>query len=203
MGDVHILIPAAGTSSRMRGRDKLLEVIDGSPQLRRAVEAARRSGAAKVWVTLPPVAEAGAAARHAALDGSWAKRIEVPDRAEGMAASLRAGARAAAAQGARALVVLLADMPEIGPADVARFVAAHEEAPEAVWRATTPDGRPGHPVLFPARLFPALAALAGDEGARTVLAGEAVRELPLEGGRAVTDLDTPEAWTEWRARTGR
>jgi CTP:molybdopterin cytidylyltransferase MocA len=203
MAGVHILIPAAGSSSRMRGSDKLIEPVDGLPQLRRAVEAARRCGAAKVWVTLPPPEAPEAAARHRALDGSWAKRIEVPDRAEGMAASLRAGARAAAAQNATALLVLLPDLPEIEAADLLRFVEAHRAAPEAVWRATAEDGRPGHPVLIPARLFPALAALRGDAGARGVLAGEEVRPLPLSGVRAVTDLDTPEDWAAWRAAAGR
>ena len=34
MGSVAILIPAAGASSRMRGRDKLLEPVRGQPLLR-------------------------------------------------------------------------------------------------------------------------------------------------------------------------
>jgi len=198
MDGVHVLVPAAGAARRMRGADKLLEPVEGQPLLARAVAAAGGSGAARVWVSLPP----GATARRAALAGSGAKVIEVPEWEEGMAASLRAGARAAAAFEASALIVLLADMPEIGAEDVARFVAAHGTAPEAVWRGTSADGTAGHPVLFPARLFPAFAALKGDDGAKAVLAGEAVRPLPLAGNRAVTDLDTPEAWAEWRARSG-
>ncbi len=184
----------------MRGGDKLLEQVDGMPQLRRAVEAARRSGAVKIWVTLAPEA----AARTAALAGSWAKRLVVPDWEEGMAASLRAGARAASAQRAAGLIVLLPDMPEIEAADVARLVEAHGTAPEAVWRAASAEGAPGHPVLVPARLFQALAALQGDAGARTLLAAEgpAVQLVRLAGGRAVTDLDTPEDWAAWRARRG-
>jgi CTP:molybdopterin cytidylyltransferase MocA len=203
MNGVHILIPAAGASARMRGRDKLLQAVDGVPQLRRAVEAARGAGAARVWVTLPPQGTALAQARHAALDGSWARRIEVPDCAEGMAASLRAGARAAMAQSAGAVLVLLADMPEIDAADLARFVAAFAVEPDAVWRGTGEDGRPGHPVMIPARLFPAMTGLLGDEGARAILAAEDVRPLPLPGAHATTDLDTPEDWAAWRGRTGR
>jgi CTP:molybdopterin cytidylyltransferase MocA len=198
MGDVHVLIPAAGAARRMRGADKLLEPVDGVPQLARAVRAARGSGAAWAWVTLPPEA----AARRAVLKGSRVKVIEVPDWQEGLAASLRAGARAAVAHRASALIVLLADLPEIEAADVARLIAAHEKAPEAVWRGTGEDGTPGHPVLLPARLFAAVAALRGDEGAKAAIADETVRDLPLEGRRAVTDLDTPEDWAAWRARTG-
>jgi CTP:molybdopterin cytidylyltransferase MocA len=203
MNGVHILIPAAGASTRMRGADKLLEQVDGLPQLRRAVEAARSAGAARVWVTLPPRGTPLSDARHAALDGSWVRRIEVEDCDEGMSASLRAGARAAAAQSAGALLILLADLPEIEAGDLARFVAAHATDPEAIWRGVTEDGTPGHPVLIPARLFPAMAGLSGDEGARAILEGDHVRPLPLPGARATTDLDTPEAWADWRARTGR
>lgn len=199
MAGLHILIPAAGASSRMRGADKLLETVDGVPQLRRAADAARRSGAEKVWVTLPPD-ESG---RWTVLKGSWVKRIAVPERAEGMAASLRAGARAAQAQHAGGLMILLPDLPEITSEDLSRFVAAHREDPGSIWRGMSEDGLPGHPVLFPARLLPRFAELTGDEGARTLMEGEAVRVLALPGRRAVTDLDTPEDWAGWRALTGR
>lgn len=204
MSAVHVLIPAAGLSQRMRGADKLTQPVDGVPQLRRAVEAALRGGARKVWVTLPPPSETRAAARGAVLAGTWAKRLEIPDWAEGMAASLRAGARGAAAQRGSALIVLLPDLPEIEAADIARMIAAHATAPDAAWRATAEDdGAPGHPVLIPARLFEAMMELTGDSGARALLAGEDVRPLPLPGRRAVTDLDSPEDWADWRARTGR
>ena len=168
MGGVHVLIPAAGAARRMRGGDKLLEPVDGVPQLRRAVEAARLGGGRKVWVTVQP--------------GDQARR---------------------GAQRGAALMVLLPGLPEIAAADIALLVAAHAGAPGAVWRAAAEDGTPGHPVLIPARLFPALAGLHGDAGARDLLAGEDVRPVTLEGQCATTDLDTPEAWADWRARTGR
>ncbi len=198
---VHVLIPAAGAARRMGGVDKLLELVGGAPQLRRAVDAARKSGAAKVWVTLPP----NSGARRSVLKGTWARVIEVPDWAEGLSASLRAGAMAATAQRASALIVLLADLPEIEAADVARFVEAHAAAPDRLFRGTDADGRPGHPVLIPARLFPAIGQLRGDAGARDLIAAEgaAVGSIALPDERAVTDLDTPEAWAAWRAVTGR
>lgn len=199
MAGIHVLIPAAGAARRMRGADKLLEEIEGTAQLRRAVQAARKSGAAKVWVSLRP----DDAARRATLKGSWAKVLVVEDWEDGLSASLRAGARAAAAQKAEGLAVLLADLPEIGSEDLALLLAARAADPDAVWRATAEDGTPGHPVLFPPRLFEELAHLSGDAGARPLLKREQVRHVALPGQRAVTDLDTPEAWAEWRARTGR
>jgi CTP:molybdopterin cytidylyltransferase MocA len=193
-----VLIPAAGAARRMRGTDKLLEPVAGEPVLRRVARAGAAAG--EVVVTLQP----GAAARRGALTGSDARLIEVPDWAEGMAASLRAGARAATVAGATGVLILLADMPEIEAADVERFLAAHMAAPDVFWRGTTEDGRPGHPVLIPARVLGDLAKIVGDEGARGLLnaKGADVRPLVLPGDRAVLDLDTPEDWAAWRARTG-
>jgi molybdenum cofactor cytidylyltransferase len=53
-------------------------------------------------------------------------------------------------------------------------------------------------VLLPARLFPALARLTGDAGARSLLVGEAVRLVGLPRGHATTDIDTVEALAQWR-----
>lgn len=193
---VLILIPAAGASRRMRGRDKLLEEICGTAILRRAALAAAETGEA-VLVTLPE----GDTTRRAVLDGVAVARQEI-DAAEGMAASIRAGAMAAAAAGAEALLVMLPDMPEIGTGALLTLLAAWRADPAHPCRAAAADGTPGNPVVIPALLFPALAAVTGDTGAREVLMAEATRSCPLPGRAALIDLDTPEAWAEWRKRTG-
>ncbi len=197
---VAAIVLAAGAARRMRGRDKLLEPVDGRPVLRVVAEAAGASRADEVVVVVPP----GAEARRASLAGLDVGIVEAPDWAEGMAASLRAGLAAVAAR-AEAVVVLLADMPEVGPGDIDRLIAGYDpdEGREIV-RAVAADGTPGHPVLFGRRFFESLAALRGDRGARDVLAeaGEFVVEVATDGRRALTDLDTPEAWAAWRAARG-
>ena len=65
---------------------------------------------------------------------------------------------------------------------------------DKVVRATDESRRPGHPVLLPARIFPALGALEGDDGGRSVLVKEDVQLVELSDRRATTDLDTPEEW---------
>ncbi|MGY6411280.1 MAG: nucleotidyltransferase family protein [Alkalilacustris sp.] len=180
----------------MRGADKLLEPVAGRPLLALLSQRARAAGCA-VLVTLPP----GDRARRAALAGCDVRMAIVPEAAEGMAASLRAGA--AAAEGMAGLLVLPGDMPEIEAADIAALRTAFLATPEPrpILRATSADGRPGHPVILPARLLPALRRLRGDAGARTVLQAHPsqVRAFSLPGSRACTDLDTPEAWAAWRA----
>lgn len=191
-----ILVLAGGSSRRMRGRDKLLEEVDGEPLLARQARAARGTGA-RTLVALPP----GAEGRRAALRGIGVETVTVPDAAEGMGHSLSAAVRAVPA--GRDVLVVLADMPEIGTTEMARMLEEAAAHPGAVLRATSADGRPGHPVLFPARLRPRLLALSGDTGARDILKGETLRKVALPGEAALTDLDTPEAWDAWRAARAR
>ena len=194
MGEVVILIPAGGAARRMGGRDKLLEPVDGTPVLARLAAAARATGC-RVLVTLRP----GDTARAAVLDG--VELVGVADAAEGMAASLRAGIGMAGR--AAGLMVLPGDMPELEADDLRAVLAAFAADPDRVIRAVDIDGQAGHPVVLPRRLFDSVAGLRGDQGARAAIAGEAVHSVPLPGHRATCDLDTPGAWADWRARTGR
>ena len=192
--DAVILILAGGASSRMRGRDKLLEDVGGVPLLRRVADRALATGA-PVFVALP--------ARHpprvAALEGLAVTILACAHAADGMGATLR-DAVAQLPPCAR-FMVLPADLPEIGTADMRRML---EPGGMPIRRATTDDGRPGHPVVFDAALRPDFAGLDGDDGAKAIVARHADRTefVPLGGDRALRDLDTPEDWADWRARTG-
>jgi CTP:molybdopterin cytidylyltransferase MocA len=196
MSGVAILIPAAGASTRMRGADKLMESVGGETALRRAARMAAATGA-RVIVTLP---DGGphAAPRRAELTGLGVTAVPVPDAHDGMSASFRAGVRAAG--NAEGLMVVLPDMPEIETEDLAAILEVFAEDPDTPVRAASEDGRPGHPAILPRRLFPDISVLTGDAGARKLFSGEDVTFVHLRGARAVTDLDTPEAWAEWRSR---
>lgn len=189
-----ILILAGGASSRMRGADKLLERIDGQAQLARIAQAALATGL-PVRVALPP----DRPNRHAALRDSPVQIVVVPDAATGMAASIRAGA--AGWQGA--IMILPADMPEISAQMIGEMVGAHRANPDMILRGAS-GTTPGHPVIFPADLAPLLQDLSGDRGAQPILAAHAERLhlVPLPGQAALTDLDTPEDWAQWRAQRG-
>lgn len=198
MSRIAILLLGAGASSRMRGGDKLLEPVDGTPlivrQTKRALEASR-----DVLVALP----APDHPRAALLQGLPVTRIAVPDASNGMSASIRRGVAALPA-GLDAVMILPADMPDLTAADLRAMVQAYQ--PGTILRATAADGTHGHPVIFPTACFDALQALDGDQGARPVLAQyrDIVRTLALPGHNALTDLDTPEDWAAWRdARTAR
>jgi molybdenum cofactor cytidylyltransferase len=193
---VHILILAAGASSRMRGADKLTQPVWGRPLLRHVAEVALATGG-PVTVTLPP----DAAARMATLDGLDLRTVTVPDAARGMSRSIIRGVQALVpAAGPRdGLMILPADMPAFTTPALSGMIAAFHADPTRILRGGTADGQPGHPAIFPRDLWPALMALAGDEGGRSVLQQEKgrVRVIPLPGPMAVLDLDTPEDWAAW------
>ncbi len=194
---VSALLLAAGGSSRMgEGRHKLLEDAGGAPLLKRSAEAALESATDEVVVVLG----ARSAETRAALAGLPVRIVENALWKTGVASSIRAGLSAVAPKSDAALI-LLADMPEVGPELIDRLIAAFdpEEGREAA-RPVGPDGRGGHPVLFGRRYFEALALLEGDQGARKVIEEAADRRVDLEvsGEAAFVDLDAPEDWARWR-----
>jgi CTP:molybdopterin cytidylyltransferase MocA len=198
MARVLILLPAAGASTRMRGRDKLLEPVRGQPLLRDRVAMALDTGQ-DVLVTLPPDRPARAAALQEMRDPRL-HLVTVADAATGLSASLRRGAAHALDHGHAGLMVVLPDLPDLFTDDLKIVLQAYDK--KSITRATSHDGTAGHPVIFPAAILPALRHLAGDAGARDILRTHPVRHVALPGLRATTDLDTPEAWAAWRARNG-
>lgn len=195
---VHILVLAAGASSRMRGADKLLQAVKGRPILRLVAETALASGA-PVLVTLPPTAEA----RRAAVADLAVRVVDIPDAAQGMSRSIIRGLAAVVAPGPEdGLMILPADMPGFSAKALADLISRFRAEPELIWRGGTTDGTPGHPAIIPRDLWPELAAITGDEGGRSVLKRHAnrVRQVPLPGRMATLDLDTPEDWAAFRIR---
>ncbi|WP_254443431.1 nucleotidyltransferase family protein [Ruegeria atlantica] len=196
MTQIPILLLAAGQSSRMRGQDKLLQVVDGKPLLRRAAIIAQQ--AAPVIVALPPAPHP----RHQALEGLDLCKSEIPDAHEGMSASLR-GALAHVSPNATAAMVLLADLPDITSDDLKSVLSSVQSHPDKlIWRGATETGKPGHPVVFDHSLFGHLKRLSGDQGAQSIVraCSDKMHLVPLPDQNALLDLDTPEEWAEWHKK---
>lgn len=198
MPTVHILILAAGASSRMRGADKLVQPVGQLPLLRHMVDTALATGA-PVTVTLP----ADAPVRDSAIAGSPVRIVRVPDAVDGMSRSIVRGIAALAPEAGPedGLMILPADMPAVTAPALSDLIVRFQANPALVIRGGTAGGEPGHPVIFPRALWPALSALTGDEGGRSVLRKNEgrVRVIALPGRMTLLDLDTPEDWAAWRA----
>lgn len=193
---VHILILAAGASSRMRGQDKLLEVVEGNPLLRHVAEVALATGQ-PVLVSLPL-----SSPRAAVLQDLSVQIIPVPDAALGMSRSVVRGVASLASAGLQdGVMILPADMPGFTTTALLDLIHQFQNDPTHILRGGTEDDQPGHPAIFPRDLWPALMQVTGDEGGRSVLRQNQgrVRVIVLPGPMAILDLDTPEDWAAWRA----
>lgn len=195
MPQTAILILAAGSSSRMGGRDKLMQNANGNPLLARVLAQAGATGL-PVYVTIPGPDHPRA---HLVRDGGGVPVI-VTDWASGMAASIRSGVAALPAD-IPGVMILPGDMPDLQTDDLLNIARAALASPKAIIRATSADATPGHPVIFPGNLFGELAKLSGDQGARAVIAAHKDRLIhhALPGNRALVDLDTPADWDAWNA----
>jgi molybdenum cofactor cytidylyltransferase len=186
--NVAAIVLAAGRGARFdAARGKLLADYGGRPLVRHAVEAALGSKASKTIIVTGHARDE----IERALAGLPVVFAYNPDFASGMASSLRAGlAHAADSAGALAL---LADMPDVTSAILDRLIAAFNCAPERVAVAPVYQGRRGNPVLLGRSLFPRLAPLKGDEGARRLLGStEGVLEIAVDDKSVLADIDTRE-----------
>jgi molybdenum cofactor cytidylyltransferase len=179
------VVLAAGQGRRFGGTKQVAEV-DGLPLVAHGVRVAHAAGIGRVLVVVGHDAEAVAAA---ARRGGPVEVVVNPDHAAGQSTSLRAGFAAASAGDAEVAVVLLADQPAVDPAVVRAVVAAIQGPVEAA-RVRYADAA-GHPVAFARRVWPRVAAVTGDRGARDLLADLAVVEV-VAGGAAPPDVDRPD-----------
>ncbi|WP_300067219.1 nucleotidyltransferase family protein [uncultured Ruegeria sp.] len=195
MNDIPVIMLAAGQSRRMGGADKLMKEVDGVPLVRRSTEIAMTAG--PVIVALPPRPHP----RFDILADLEILRVPIADATEGMNASLRGALRHVTTQ-APAVLVMLADLPELTAVDLAAVIGARKDQPDyLIWRGATDKGKPGHPVLFDRSLFTQLGKLQGDKGAQSVVQAhkDKVHLVSLPGQHALRDLDTEEDWDAWQA----
>jgi CTP:molybdopterin cytidylyltransferase MocA len=176
------VVLAAGGSTRM-GRPKQLAELAGRPLLAHVLAALDQAPVDRVVVAL------GGAADQV-LDRVELGRAE-PLVVEGWAAGMGhvlASTLARAGDGWQAVVVLLGDQPLVPGAAVARVVEAWRAGAGPVVTAAY-GGRPGHPKLFDRRLLPDLLRLAGDAGARDLVAGHPEWVHRVEVGDLGSDAD--------------
>ncbi len=201
MARIAAIILAAGASSRFKAggggqASKLAAALAGKPLVRHAAEAALASTARPIVV----VTGHDRQSVETALDGLVLQFAHNAHHRDGLASSLRTAIAALPADAAGA-VVLLGDMPAVTSALIERLIAVFGEQPGALAAAPNVAGRRGNPVLLSRSLFPAIAALEGDEGARKLLNGAApgqVVEVDVSGPGATLDVDTPQSLAEAR-----
>jgi molybdenum cofactor cytidylyltransferase len=179
-----VVLLAAGASRRF-GSPKLLARVGAESLLHRAARVALASAPAGCVVVL------GAQAVRLSRElRDLAVRIVVNPRwRSGLASSLRAGIAALPAS-ARGALILLADQPLVGPAELELLMTAWRRAPAAIVTASA-DGLRRPPVILPRSRFRELRRLRGDRGARALIRGSGRRVIEFELPGAAVDVDRP------------
>lgn len=189
---IYGVLLAAGQSRRM-GSPKPLLIWQGQPLVRHVATVALASHLAGLTVVLGFEATA---VRQALGDlRSRVHVVECAACATGQAASLICGLASLPTE-ATAAVILLVDQPLVTPTLINQLIttfAAHPEADAIVPRY---QGQRGNPVLLAATLFPAVATLKGDTGARPLLDNPTTRVhwLEVADPAVCVDLDTPDGY---------
>ncbi|MEP7154572.1 MAG: nucleotidyltransferase family protein [Betaproteobacteria bacterium] len=177
------ILLAAGSATRFGSQKLLARLDDGRYVVEAAAQNLLAAGEEVIAVS------SGDAALTRVLESSGCRVVINPRSVEGMGTSIAAGV--CARPGAPYWLVALADMPFIRPATIALISAAVSHERRIVVPVT--GGQRGHPVAFGATYGEELMALAGDTGARSVVAAHAGAVTLLDVGDAGTldDIDTP------------
>jgi molybdenum cofactor cytidylyltransferase len=185
---VAAIVLAAGAAIRM-GRLKQLLCYRGRTLVQHAVEQVIGAGFDPVIV----VVGAEAAAVRLAVAAQRVLVVENERWGSGMGSSVAAGVGwlQQAGRDSEAVAILLTDQPLVTSAHLIAMSSLLQTS-EAPILAAEYAGMPGVPALFRRVMFPALAALKPEAGARQILrdSGVSVVRFPLP--EAAVDVDTPE-----------
>lgn len=190
--DIAAVVLAAGASDRMLGKHKLLLPIASQPMIGTVIETTLVSGFAPTVV----VTGFGEEELKPLLQAYDITVVSNPDWMKGMSGSIRVGIDALPDDIDGALIIL-GDMPLLQPITLEalknRFIL--NQGQNIIY--PTYRGQQGHPVLFPARFFPTLLELTGDQGAKALLStfSAEVIEVAVGSREILIDCDTREDYS--------
>jgi molybdenum cofactor cytidylyltransferase len=189
-GPVVGILLAAGRGRRfdpLGQRNKLLQALPeagGEPVV--AASARKLLAVVDTVIAVVPPDDGGVGALLSAVD---CELTVCPDADSGMAASLVHAIRHSLPQAPAAWLVALGDMPHVAPATLRLLTEAL--AAGAPIAAPVMGGRRGNPVGFGRVHLPALLALEGEQGARSLLQSRPVTGVPVDDPGIFLDIDTP------------
>lgn len=188
---VAAVVLAAGESRRM-GRAKLLLPWGSGTVLGSVVASLLDAGAEPVVVVLGAGADAVQAALRPWVGDGRVQSVRNANFAQGMLSSVQTGLAAVPAA-CTALLLMLGDHPAVPAAVSSALLAAHAAQPDAIV-VPVHGGRRGHPVLFPASLWPEIAALGQGDDLRSIQRRHPQRlvHLAVDTPAILIDLDTPD-----------
>jgi molybdenum cofactor cytidylyltransferase len=192
-GTTHVaaIVLAAGGSTRMGELKQLLPLGD-QPMVRHTTATVCAAGLGQVVVVVGAQAEAV----QQAVAGLPVDVTVNEDWAAGMSTSLQAGLRLLQPH-IRAVLVVLADQPELSPELLWTLIARYEASGAAIV-APFYQGQRGNPVLFDRAMFPELLAIRGDQGGRELFLRhkEEVERVDMDDMAVILDVDTRQDYEQ-------
>ena len=193
------VVLAAGGSTRMAGRNKLLMPLGGESVIRRTVRAVLEANPVETVVVTGNSADAVADA----LAGFDARIQFNPRHAEGQMTSVAAGVAALEAP-CDAVMVCLGDMALLESADYTELAEAFAAQSRAAILVPQRGGMRGNPVVFASSFIPEVLAGNRNLGCRKLIADHPgdVHAYEPAHDRFFVDLDTPEDYARLCERLG-
>ena len=189
--DIHAVLLAAGQSTRMGQKNKLLLKINGIPLVRRSAINILNSNV----VSLTVVTGFDEDKIVDALSGLNVNFVKNVNFREGLSSSLKAGL-ANITPSPSAVIICLADMPKIQPEYINRLIENFD--PLRGWEICIPtsNGKRGNPVLIGSRFFPHIFETSGDFGAKDVMKQHPDKIVEVEIGTSDIhfDIDTKDEY---------
>jgi molybdenum cofactor cytidylyltransferase len=193
------IVLAAGRSSRMAPRNKLLEPVEGRPIVAHVAGVALAVGADPVIV----VTGFDPKRIEDTLQGLSVELAHNREFAEGMSGSIRTGLCALPPDRDAALI-LLGDMPEVEASDLKALIAAFAQEGRDAVCIPVRGGKRGNPVLWGSSYFAEMKQISGDRGAKGLIAkyGDHVVEVPAASDGIFADVDTSEDFARLEKKIG-
>lgn len=181
------VVLAAGGSTRL-GQPKQLLQLGGLPILEHVLRTVRSTSVDVRYIVLGYAAEE--IRNQVSLAGI--REIDNPDFLDGQSTSVCAAVSAVPDE-ASAIIFVLGDQPLQSAEVIDMLAKSYREHPDSIIQPEYSDG-PGNPVLIDRSLFPQLAALTGDTGARPLLKEmqDQIRRIDCSQWCRPADVDTWE-----------
>lgn len=182
------VVMAAGSAVRF-GENKLAQLVDGQPIIRRCLEAIPKESFYQVVVVT-----------QFHLFSEYVKEFNFtyifnPEPEKGVSHTIQLGL-SALPQDCDGVLFSVSDQPLLRRKSVQNLVEQWKKAPEKI-AALGHEGIRGNPCIFPARFLPELMDLTGDHGGSAVIRRHAEDLILVETDpRELMDVDTPEALKE-------
>lgn len=190
------IILAAGTSTRMGAKNKLLLPIDSQPLIQKTISTVQASRVFDIVVVLGHDAEI-----IDPLIPKTIKRTINQDYHSGMTSSIQAGLKKSTLE-SDGYLIILSDQPGLDSTllnEIIDFFYAHKSDEQHPIIVPFFKDKTGHPILFDRYYYEAILQHKEPHGCKAIIKANLDQRIkyPVKDYSKIIDVDTPEAYQKW------